>query len=92
MQEHKIEFVGHTGAKLVGVGRHPVGPARGWAVLAHCFTCGKDLRAARLLTQELTAAGIGVLRFDFTGLGESQGAFEDTTFLSNVEDLVAAVG
>lgn len=68
------------------------GTPRAWALFAHCFTCSKDLRAAAEIARSLTAAGWGVLRFDFTGLGESEGAFADTTFSSNVADLVAAAG
>jgi putative redox protein len=59
-------------------------------LFAHCFTCGKDIRAARRIAETLNACGIGVLRFDFTGLGSSEGEFANTTFSSNVEDLVAA--
>jgi uncharacterized OsmC-like protein/alpha-beta hydrolase superfamily lysophospholipase len=63
-----------------------------WAIFAHCFTCGKDIKAAYHISKALAARGIAVLRFDFTGLGESDGEFADTTFSSNVEDLVAAAG
>ena len=90
MTEESVSFPGSTGAQLVGRVRRPAGQVTGWALLAHCFTCGKDLRAARLLSEALAARGLGVLRFDFTGLGESEGDFEQTSFLSNVDDLVAA--
>jgi len=60
------------------------------ALFAHCFTCGKDNRAARRIAEVLTLHGIAVLRFDFTGLGASEGEFANTTFSSNVDDLVAA--
>ena len=63
---------------------------RATALFAHCFTCSKDLRAAVTLTRELANAGFAVLRFDFTGLGESEGDFADTDFTSSVDDLVAA--
>lgn len=63
---------------------------RGCALFAHCFTCSKDLNAVGNISRALTASGIGVLRFDFTGLGESEGDFADTNFSSNVEDLRAA--
>ncbi len=66
------------------------GTPRAWALFAHCFTCTKDLRGATEIARSLTAAGFGVLRFDFTGLGESEGEFAETTFSSNVADLVAA--
>src|SRR5215212_4909300 len=60
------------------------------ALLAHCFTCGKDVHAAKRIANGLTALGIAVLRFDFTGLGSSEGEFANTTFSSNVADLIAA--
>src|SRR5215472_4923273 len=61
-----------------------------YALFAHCFTCGKDSLAARRIAEALTARGIAVLRFDFTGLGSSEGDFANTHFSSNVDDLVAA--
>lgn len=61
-----------------------------WAVFAHCFTCHKDFKAAAYVSRTLTEHGIGVLRFDFTGLGKSQGQFEETSFSSNVSDLISA--
>ena len=66
------------------------GPVRAVALFAHCFTCGKDIRAARRIAEGLKLHGIAVLRFDFTGLGASEGEFANTTFSSNVDDLVAA--
>jgi uncharacterized OsmC-like protein/fermentation-respiration switch protein FrsA (DUF1100 family) len=71
---------------------HPDGPVRATAVFAHCFTCSKDLRAARRLARALAERGIAVLSFDFAGLGSSEGDFSATTFSSNVDDLVAAAG
>lgn len=65
----------------------PDGPVVAYALLAHCFTCSKDLPATGRITEALTAAGIGVLRFDFTGLGDSGGDFADTDFSSNLGDL-----
>lgn len=67
------------------------GTTRGVVVFAHCFTCGKDLRAAREISRALSLLGWAMLRFDFTGLGESEGSFAETGFHSNVEDLVDAV-
>jgi putative redox protein len=61
-----------------------------YALFAHCFTCGKDNLAAKRIAESLTLRGIAVLRFDFTGLGASEGEFENTNFSSNVADLVAA--
>jgi putative redox protein len=68
----------------------PGGELRGYALFAHCFTCSKDLRAAREVSRALADRGFAVLRFDFTGLGESEGDFAGTDFSSNVSDLVAA--
>ena len=69
-------------------------PANGhphnYAIFAHCFTCNKNLNAIRNVVNNMTEAGFGVLSFDFTGLGESEGDFADTNFSSNVEDIVAA--
>lgn len=61
-----------------------------YVLFAHCFTCNKNLRAITNISRALTAAGFGVLRFDFTGLGESEGDFSDTNFSGNVADLLAA--
>ena len=61
-----------------------------YALFAHCFTCSKDYKALRRISRSLAERGIGVLRFDFTGLGESEGEFADTNFSSNLEDLLAA--
>ena len=68
----------------------PDGEIRAVALFAHCFTCGKDNKAARRIADGLKLHGIAVLRFDFTGLGASEGEFANTTFSSNVDDLVAA--
>lgn len=68
----------------------PAGTPAGWALFAHCFTCSKNLRAAWHICEALAEAGIATLRFDFTGLGESDGDFSDTHLSSNVDDLVAA--
>ena len=61
-----------------------------YALFAHCFTCSKDYKGVARVSRALAAEGVAVLRFDFTGLGESEGDFADTTFSSNVADLVAA--
>lgn len=86
----RVQFPSARGEPLVGRFERPAGERIGVALLAHCFTCGKDLLGARLISRALAARGYAVLRFDFTGLGESAGDFADTTFTSNVEDLVAA--
>ena len=88
--EETFTFNNANGQELAGKLVSPTGTVRGQAVFAHCFTCGKDLAAAVRLSRSLSAQGFRVLRFDFTGLGESEGEFADTTFTSNVADLVAA--
>lgn len=90
MAQEKITFIGHSGQTLAARLDLPEGPHLATALFAHCFTCGKDIQAARRIAQRLSAMGIGVLRFDFTGLGHSGGEFENTTFSTNVGDLVAA--
>lgn len=86
----KVEFVGSGGFKLAGRFERAEGTPRATALFAHCFTCSKDVAAASRVSRALAAQGISVLRFDFTGLGNSDGDFENTTFSSNVEDLCAA--
>jgi uncharacterized OsmC-like protein/alpha/beta superfamily hydrolase len=86
----KAEFEGHSGAKLAARLDLPAGTIRAWALFAHCFTCSKDTLAARRISGELASAGIAVMRFDFTGLGSSDGEFASTNFSSNLEDLRAA--
>jgi putative redox protein len=85
-----IEFPGSHGLKLAARLDLPMGKPTAYALFAHCFTCSKDSRAAAYISSSLAAAGIAVLRFDFTGLGGSEGDFSNTGFSSNVEDLVAA--
>src|SRR5215471_11999013 len=83
-------FSNPKGERLAGRLDDPPGEARAYALFAHCFTCGKDSLAARRISDALTTLGIAVLCFDFTGLGSSEGEFANTTFSSNVADLVAA--
>jgi putative redox protein len=90
MRSEKFEFPGAQGQNLAGRLDLPDGPPNAYAVFAHCFTCGKDLRAVRRIAAGLAARGIATLRFDFTGLGSSDGEFANTGFSSNVEDLLAA--
>ncbi|RMH11850.1 MAG: alpha/beta fold hydrolase, partial [Gemmatimonadetes bacterium] len=86
-----VRFPGAAGAPLAARLELPTaGRPRAWALFAHCFTCTKNIRAAVIVSRALAQRGLGVLRFDFTGLGESEGDFADTTFSSNVEDLLAA--
>lgn len=90
MIAERNEFLGVDGQKLAARLDAPEGPIRAFALFAHCFTCGKDIFAASRIAQALTDHGIAVLRFDFTGLGASEGEFANTNFSSNVTDLVAA--
>jgi len=86
----RVTFPGSQGAQLAARLDLPAGPPRAFALFAHCFTCGKDIAAASRIANALTDLGFGVLRFDFTGLGMSDGEFENTNFTSNAGDLVAA--
>jgi putative redox protein len=90
MPTERVTFPGHSGHDLAARLDLPEGPVLATALFAHCFTCSKDIPAARRIASRLTSAGIAVLRFDFTGLGHSGGEFANTTFTSNVEDLGAA--
>ncbi|WP_417600841.1 alpha/beta fold hydrolase [Pararhodobacter oceanensis] len=90
MPTEKITFTGHDGSTLAARLDLPEGAHLATALFAHCFTCGKDIHAARRIAARLAAMGIAVLRFDFTGLGHSGGEFENTSFTSNVADLGAA--
>jgi putative redox protein len=90
MPSERIEFAGSQGTKLAGRLDTPNVQAKAWAVFAHCFTCSKDTKAAAYIAGALSEAGYGVMRFDFTGLGGSDGEFANTNFSSNVDDLVAA--
>lgn len=90
MQSKKISFPNTVGERLAGVLDLPAETPLAYALFAHCFTCSKNLKAATNISRAMTDAGIAVLRFDFTGLGQSDGAFEDTNFSSNVPDLISA--
>lgn len=90
MKIERTGFIGMDGQKLAARIDAPDGPVRAYALFAHCFTCGKDVFAASRIAQALTEHGIAVLRFDFTGLGASEGEFANTNFSSNLADLVAA--
>lgn len=90
MRTQDVEFPGSLGTSLVGRLDLPEGTPRAFAIFAHCFTCGKDGVAATRIARELTGHGIAVLRFDFTGLGQSGGDFAETTFSSNIADLERA--
>lgn len=91
MNIKKVTFLNSEGLQLTGrlelpVNQHP----HNFVIFAHCFTCNKNLSAVKNISRALTANGFGVLRFDFTGLGESDGHFEDTNFSGNVDDLLQA--
>lgn len=91
MRSQKVSFPNGEGVNLAArlewpVNQHP----HSFAIFAHCFTCSKNLSAVRKISMALNLQGVAVLRFDFTGLGESEGDFSETNFSSNVEDLLAA--
>ncbi|MDX3662943.1 alpha/beta hydrolase [Streptomyces sp. ID05-26A] len=90
MDNRKAVFAGINGQALAGRLELPAGDITATAVFAHCFTCGKDSVAASRISRRLAERGVAVLRFDFTGLGQSDGDFANTTFTSNVDDLVCA--
>ena len=86
----QIKFNGHNGDALSGLLELPDGKTQAYALFAHCFTCSKNIAAATRISRALKENGIAVLRFDFTGLGNSDGDFANTNFSSNVQDLLAA--
>ena len=91
MVDQRITFPGASGAELAArLSLPPDGIVRACALFAHCFTCSKDLKPIVNISRAMTQQGMAVMRFDFTGLGESEGDFAGTTFSSNIEDLVAA--
>ena len=90
MPSKNVTFTGSTGETIAATIDLPDGEPRAWALFAHCFTCNRKVPGAARTCRALAKQGIACLRFDFTGLGESGGNFADTTFLTNVDDLVAA--
>ena len=91
MNQQKVSFLNKNGEKLVGrldlpVDKHP----HNFVIFAHCFTCSKDFSATRNVSRALAGEGFGVLRLDFTGLGDSEGDFSDTNFSTNVSDIISA--
>lgn len=91
MQTIKVNFQNSNGVKLSARLEFPIArKPHNFAIFAHCFTCNKNLKAIHHISHALCQRGIAVLRFDFTGLGESEGDFADTNFSSNIQDLVAA--
>src|SRR3954469_9444532 len=92
MGNERFQFPGAEGQQLAAALELPDQAPVAYALFAHCFTCGKDVLAAKRIAVALAAKGIAVLRFDFTGLGSSEGDFATSTFSSNVADLVPAAG
>ncbi|MEM7550641.1 MAG: bifunctional alpha/beta hydrolase/OsmC family protein [Bacteroidota bacterium] len=91
MKSTKVTFTNKEGIELSGRIELPIGGVpKAFALFAHCFTCSKNFAAVTNISRALTQNDIGVLRFDFTGLGDSSGDFSDTNFSSNVDDLVSA--
>jgi putative redox protein len=88
--KQRLTFPSGRGHDLVGVLHLPDGGGRGAVVLAHCFTCSKDVTAMTRLARSLAGAGFAALRFDFSGLGESEGSFAESTVSDDIEDVVAA--
>lgn len=86
----RVAFKNSQGQELAGLLDIPDGRANACALFAHCFTCSKEINAAANISQTLASAGIETLRFDFTGLGESEGEFRSTNFTTNIDDLVTA--
>jgi len=91
MKSNKVNFNNNQGNELSGILDLPINKrVHTYVIFAHCFTCNKNLKAIKNISNGLTSNGFGVLRFDFTGLGQSKGEFEDTNFSHNVDDLIAA--
>ncbi|MFA6267530.1 MAG: alpha/beta fold hydrolase, partial [Pseudolabrys sp.] len=90
MRSSRFNFPNAKGELLAATLDEPLGKPTAYALFAHCFTCGQNNLAAKRIAEQLTRHGIAVLRFDFTGLGSSEGEFANTHFSSNVDDLVAA--
>lgn len=90
MARQKVEFEGHDGGKLAGLLEYPARAAHAHVLFAHCFSCGKDIAAASRIARALVSRGFAVLRFDFTGLGNSDGDFSNSNFSSNIADLKKA--
>ena len=88
---HRVRFPGHGGNILTGILEVPGEEVRAWMVFSHCFTCNKDLKAIVRIARGLAERGWGILRYDFAGLGGSEGTFSDTNFSTNCDDLRGAV-
>ncbi len=90
MSIKRVEFKNSEGVTLRGILHLSNKPDSPFALIVHCFTCSKDLKAIYRISKVLASAGISVLRFDFTGLGESEGDFSETSFSTNVSDILSA--
>lgn len=90
MRREQLRFPGAHGGTLAARLESPVTDPTAYCLFAHCFTCSKDLKAAGWISRALVDRGIAVFRFDFTGIGDSEGEFSETDFSSNLDDLVAA--
>ena len=86
----KFDFTNRAGHQLTGRIELPAGIPSAFAIFAHCFTCSKNAKAATQVARGLAERGVAVLRFDFTGLGNSEGDFANSDFSSNVDDLLDA--
>ena len=89
-ETEEIRFIGGNGVELVGILHRPVERARGSVLMAHCFTCSKDIHTMSRLARALTEEGFAAFRFDFTGLGDSEGDFAKKTLSGNVSDVIRA--
>lgn len=88
MKSQKLSFTNRDGLKLSAILDIPLGrKPKAYAIFAHCFTCGKNLKGERNISLALTQEGFAVFRFDFAGLGESEGEFYESNFSTNVQDL-----
>jgi len=92
MPSQKVSFKGAFGDTLSAKVDYPEGNVKSWVLFAHGFSIGKDLKPVRTISKALVEDGFGMLRFDFTGLGQSKGSFSDTNFTSNCDDLRNAAG
>ncbi len=86
-KSHRVQFVGRHGGMLSGILEIPSSEPQGWMLFSHCFTCNKDLKAIVRIARGLSDRGWGVLRYDFAGLGGSEGSFSETNFTTNCHDL-----
>ena len=91
MPSHRVHFENSSGIRLAGIVDLPTSEPAAFALFAHCFTCSKDLKAIVRISRGLAKHGFGVLRFDFTGLGDSRGDFSDSRFETNLADIQSAV-